>query len=158
MTPKVIILSGIPGSGKSTWTKNYFLNNSWNTTVLSRDDIRESHFPVPYIYTKQNEDLVTTILNDRFKNALANKYDVIIDNTNCKEFWINGLLKFISQNSSGYNVYIKTFNVPLWLAAWRAWRREKRTGKVVPYSVIKAMHKAYKKMDHSQFKSKATIL
>jgi predicted kinase len=153
MTPKVIILSGIPGCGKSTWAKHYLLTNGWKTTIISRDGIRETHFPVPYIYTKQSEDMVTSIFNDRFTCALENGFDIVIDNTNCKEFWINGLLKFISQNSYGYNVYIKFFDVHLWCAAWRAYWREKKTGKVVPYSVIKAMHKSYKKMNRKQFKA-----
>lgn len=158
MTPKVIILSGIPGSGKSTWAKNFQSVNSWNTRIVSRDDIRESDFVQPYIYTKFNEDQVTARFNFLLRSYLASNLDVILDNTNCKDFWINGLLKTISENTSTHNVYIKFFDVPLWLAAWRAYWREKRTGKVVPYSIIKAMHKAYKKLNRSQFKSKATIL
>lgn len=152
MSSKVIILSGIPGSGKSTWAKKYQSTNSWYTRILSRDTIRENAFSQPYIYTKQNEDTVTRMFDILLNSYLTDKLDVIIDNTNCKDFWIKSHLKTILENFPEYKVYIKYFYVPLWKAAWRAYWRKRRTGKDVPYSVIKDMHRSFKKMDRSQFK------
>lgn len=154
MTPqaKVVILSGIPGSGKSTWAEKYKSVNSWNTRIVSRDAIRENAFPKPYIYTKQNEDTVTRMFDILLNSYLIDGLDVIIDNTNCKNVWIRNYLKTISENFPKYKVYIKYFDVSLWKAAWRAYWRKRRTGKDVPYSVIKDMHRSFKKMDRSQFK------
>ena len=148
---KVIILSGIPGSGKSTWATNYLKNNSWTARIVSRDDIREVGFPVPYTYTRENEERVTITFNSLLKTYLSASLDVILDNTNCREGYIDEHIKSILVDFPNTRVYIKFFDVPLWKAAWRVWRRERNTGKVVPYEVVKAMHKNYKKINKQKY-------
>lgn len=154
--PKVIILCGIPASGKSTWTKNHISNNSWTTKSISRDDIRDQFFDQPYIYTKGTEDLVTNIFNEQLNSYINTGYNIILDNTHARERYLDGQLKLILENEEvqrkEYSVYIKFFDVPLWKAYYRAIIRKIKTGKDVPLKVIRDMHRNYKKIDRNKYK------
>jgi predicted kinase len=152
MQPKIIILCGIPGAGKSTWTDNHVSLNSWNTRVISRDTAREKLFGHPYIYSTKNENTVTDFCKNRLTYLVNGKYDIILDNTHCREKYIDEQLKNILENYSDYNVYIKFFDVPLWKCLWRAWRRGlKREDKKVPAKIILQMHKNFKKINKKKY-------
>lgn len=94
---KIIILAGIPCSGKSSWVNHYLFNDGLDITrVVSRDTIRESPmFAKPYYYSKENEDLVTDVFNTEFDAYLKapNIRCVILDNTHCREKYIDEIVK-----------------------------------------------------------------
>lgn len=152
MKPKIIILCGIPASGKSTWTKNYIKNNSWSTYSVSRDDIREL-LSQPYVYTKENENTVTRLFNNKLEHCISRGFDIVLDNCHCRERYLDGLLSSPILNLNTYNVYIKFFDIPLWKAYYRAIIRRMRTGKDVPLRVIRDMYKNYKKIDKTKYKN-----
>jgi len=82
---KVIILKGIPASGKSTWAKEQVLKHD-NLIIVNRDKIREmlkgvyKNFP----FGSDMENLVTSIEDKSIYKALEMGYDVIIDATNLR--------------------------------------------------------------------------
>ena len=82
---KVIILKGIPGSGKSTWAKEQVLKHD-NLIIVNRDKIREmlkgvyKNFP----FGSDMEKLVTSIEDKSIYKALEMGYDIIIDATNLR--------------------------------------------------------------------------
>jgi predicted kinase len=149
---KIIILSGVPGSGKSTWA-NWYIKHNWNSAIVSRDDIRENYFPHPYVYTGENEEKVTEIFDSQVTKLMDNGWEIILDNTHASDYWLNTTLNKCKALSfrNGYKVYIKFFDVPLWKAQWRVRRRFKKTGKVVPAHVVRNMHKSYKKIDKFKY-------
>lgn len=155
--PKIIILSGIPGSGKSTWAR-FHMTHNWNTAIVSRDCIRDNHFPRPYTYSKANEKKVTEIFNAELEKLIDKGWDIIIDNTHATEYWLDVILKKIidlheeGKNTSEYSVYIKFFDISLWRALYRVWRRKYKTGQVVPGYVVKSMYKTYKKINRLKYK------
>lgn len=152
MKSKIIILCGIPAAGKSTWTKNYIKNNSWSTYSISRDDIRDL-LPQPYVYTKDNENKVTRIFNNKLEHCIARGFDIVLDNCHCREKYIDELLnRPIFSLADKYNVYVKFFDIPLWKAYYRAIKRRIQTGKDIPLKVIRDMYKNYKKIDKNKYK------
>ena len=81
MKSKIVILIGVPMSGKSTWIKN----NYPNTKVISRDDIvLEVHGSNDYnkAFKEVNHKEVDKILNSKLLDSSNSNTDVIIDMTN----------------------------------------------------------------------------
>ena len=77
--PKLIILCGIPGSGKSTYAKDYIIEQE-NTIHLSSDGIRLELWGDESIQGNPSE--VFTLMQKRAVEALNNGQNVIYDATN----------------------------------------------------------------------------
>jgi predicted kinase len=122
--PKCLILSGIPTSGKSTFAKKC------GFSTLSCDEIRKE---------LKEEKLVW----DKFYREL-NYMDVniCIDNTNCKLSYINEIKENLNKNVK-WDIEIKKFPVTLHAAYYRNIIRYLKTGKFIPFKVIKSMYKNY---------------
>lgn len=76
-----IVLSALPGSGKSTWAKEYQASHP-NTFILSSDDLREELYG--YATNFQHEKEFWGIFMDRLKGFASKGDDVtaIVDATN----------------------------------------------------------------------------
>lgn len=96
------VMIGLPGSGKTTMVEKYKKDN---TVILSRDLIRiELGFcqnDEKIVGTKEQENQVTEIFENRFINALKQNQDIIIDNINLRRSY-RDRYKELAQ---GYNVY-----------------------------------------------------
>lgn len=78
MSKKIIFLKWLPASWKSTWAKQYVLDNP-NTIRVNKDDIRqELHWG---LYSKENEKEVLDYQKNLVATWLAEGKSVIIDNT-----------------------------------------------------------------------------
>lgn len=142
------ILCGIPCSGKSTYANDYYNNNF--VFSISRDDIRESyHFNSPYVYSKQNENKVTEIFN-KYCNCKLNDKNfsiIILDNTHCKEKYIDEIIK----QYSNHNIVIKYFDISLFKAHYRNIIRYFKTDKWIPIKVMNQMYKNYNKINKQKY-------
>ena len=78
--PKLILLVGIPGSGKTTYAKKYISESSKMTVHLSSDSIRYELYGDESI--QGNPADVFTLMQKRAVAALNEGYDVIYDATN----------------------------------------------------------------------------
>lgn len=88
---KLILMSGIPGSGKSTWLKNHINPAS---TIISRDEIRFGLLgPNDDYFTKEKEVFRKFI--DSINIALDNEEEVYADATHLNAFSRNKLLSNI---------------------------------------------------------------
>lgn len=82
MTQKIIFLKWLPASWKSTWARQYILDNP-NTVRVNKDDIRNLlHWGV---FSKENEVEVLDYQKNQVATWLAKGKSVIIDNTHL--FW-----------------------------------------------------------------------
>jgi len=79
---KAILLRGIPGCGKSTWsTKFIYENAGW--VRVNRDDIRGQLYGESYKHTSSAEKKVLTERNRQIEEALKANLNVIVDETFC---------------------------------------------------------------------------
>ena len=103
---KLIILQGIPGSGKSHWARAFIKNNSKDWVIINRDFIRDmlGNYWVP-----SREKLVTAIEYSNISLAFGLGYNVIVDATNLNPGTVNKL-KDIHLIDQGYNVLGKFMN------------------------------------------------
>lgn len=110
---------------------------------MSCDDIRKEMFGKNYKFTKENEDKVWNKFYDSVELNSYLSYDFIIDNTNCREKYINKIKSLLSPDCK---VEIKYFHISLWKAYYRNVMRWMNTGKWIPFKVIKNMKRNFDKM------------
>jgi predicted kinase len=141
MGSKVILLRGVPGSGKSTWVDAYkevLAKYAHYVVVLSRDHIRSRLFGYPDNHGK-DEERVSVVFNASYKVYLeqAQKRDdmtIIIDNTNCDWTRVEELAALAKEYD--IPVEIVLIDTPL----EEALRRNANRDRVVPEHVIERMH------------------
>ena len=136
---KVWLLSGIPGSGKSTWarTKLYEAGGIW----CSRDAIRFEMIKEDEEYfSRENEVFIEWIrqINEALMNPMVE--NVYVDATHLNDKSRNKTLnRLIKDNIE--NIYNVVFNIPLDVCIQR---NNKRFGRsCVPEDVIKNMYKSF---------------
>lgn len=85
---KIIFLKGLPGSGKSTWAKQYCKDNQ-EFRRFNKDDIREE-FGNPKF--SNSFEKVLLLEKVRAISSLIEGYSIIIDDTNFhekhKKYWM----------------------------------------------------------------------
>ena len=143
---KLLILKGIPGSGKSFWARKFIKNNSNNWVIVNRDSIRSmlGNYWVP-----SREKLVDIIEEFMICNSLIKNYNVIVDATNLNPATIQKIENIAERYSKLSNlrtvsVEVKEFNTPLWKCVIRDIKRALFGGNYVGYKTIKRFHDKYK--------------
>lgn len=76
--PKMILMCGLSGSGKSTISKELALK--YNAVILSTDAIREEIYGNPEC--QDNPEKIFGILRNRIRRNLKNDRNIIVDATN----------------------------------------------------------------------------
>lgn len=94
---QVLILIGLPGSGKSTWAKQQILKKKelgeeW--VRINRDDHRMM-LKNQFVCENKIENLINTLQDQAILAALNAKCNVIIDNTNVKEKYIRHFMELV---------------------------------------------------------------
>ena len=139
MKNRITVLSGVSGSGKSTWAHEKWLEDSKNIVIVNRDKIRELLFgytedTIKEYYDRDkiysNEKLVTRFEDTMIYEALNMNKDIIVDSTNLKRAYIE---RFAYWNVS---TTYKMFPVTLKEAEVRDMNRSRRVG-------AKIIHKQY---------------
>ena len=138
---KVIILKGLPASGKSTWAKEYVKNND-NVVRVNKDDIRAMMSPK---WSKSIESITYRTELECIGFALKLDFDVIVDDTNLNPSTLEKLKEGI-KNFGYENVQIeeKFFDTPLSECLERNKKREGRAR--VPEVAITNMYNKYLKI------------
>lgn len=135
--PKILILIGIPASGKSTWAKQYTRNNpSW--VRVSRDDFRLM-LKTSQVCPPNIEDLITVLVNEVITKSLMKKLNVIVDNTNLQKKYIDAIIDRFKYSA---DIDYRSFDISVDKAIQRDSAREMKVGE----GVIKKMHKDFKNL------------
>ncbi len=77
---KVIIIKGLPASGKSTWAKELLVRNPGKYKRVSKDDLRAMLDNSKW--SKGNENFILKVRDTLILLALQEGYHVIVDDTN----------------------------------------------------------------------------
>lgn len=132
---KVIILQGIPGSGKSTWAKE-FLKGKEDWVRINRDDLRDMRGD--YWVPKQ-EKYITDLEFGALRTAMNHNYNVVLDSTNLNPKTIDKIKEEVKQFNDFFGEYVKDryeiefklMDTPLEVCIERDSKRERPVGRMI---------------------------
>ena len=132
---KIIMLKGLPGSGKTTWARQY-IDEHPSTARVNKDDLRAMLHNGKY--SNGRENFVLKVRDFIVDQALANGHDVVVDDTNCEPKHHARLEEIAAKH--GATLEVKDFtDVPLETCIERDLRRPNSVGE----RVIRRMHRQY---------------
>jgi predicted kinase len=136
---KVIFARGLIASGKSTWAKEFVANNQ-NYKRVSRDDFR--HMTNSYIYTDENEKMVTKLWDVTVASLIAQGYNLVIDEQNLNSKYLEDHKSFIKtvcdHENKTVEFLVKDFPITLGEAITRDKQRDFSIGEKI---IKKTWHK-----------------
>jgi predicted kinase len=109
--PKLLMLKGLPGSGKTTWAKEY-INKDFipNTKRVNNDELRAMLDNSKW--SKQNEKFIDEMREHIICETLRDGKDIIVDNLNLHPKHVNHYNQLC--NANGYDFQIIDFtSVPV---------------------------------------------
>lgn len=147
-TRTVLILRGLQGSGKSTFAKQWVNEDPEHRVRFNRDDIRNM---LGKYWVPSRESLINDIFKKFLEGAIFYRcYDVVIDNMNLDEKYIEEIKETVRQRNEmyddcedipHYNVEVKDFfHIPLQTCIDRDAQRENPIGE----QVIRNTYNKYK--------------
>lgn len=134
---KLIICRGLPASGKSTWAKQWVLEDPEHRIRVNQDDIR---LMLGKYWVPSREKLVQEIQFDAILEALSRGFDVVIDNTNLNKKVLDGFDRLIKTFKDYEIEYKDFFDTPLSVCIERDKNRELQ----VTEKVIRGFYNNYK--------------
>lgn len=142
----VVILKGLPASGKSTWAKQKVKEGQGKWKRINKDDLRSMIDAGQY--SSKNEDLVLRIRDDLLMRFLHEGCNVIVDDTNINPKHEEGIRKKI-ENVYGQdvNIEVKEFDTDLETCIERDKNRENSVGE----DVIRRMARQWKGIFHHDY-------
>lgn len=134
---KLIICRGLPASGKSTWAKQWVLEDPEHRVRINQDDIR---LMLGKYWVPSREKLVQEIQFDAIVEALSKEFDVVIDNTNLNKKVLDGFNRLIKTFENYEIEYKDFFDTPLSVCI----ERDKNRDLQVTEKVIRSFYNNYK--------------
>lgn len=134
---KLIICRGLPASGKSTWAKQWVLEDPEHRVRINQDDIR---LMLGKYWVPSREKLVQEIQFDAIVEALSKEFDVVIDNTNLNKKVLDGFNRLIKTFENYKIEYKDFFDTPLSVCI----ERDKNRDLQVTEKVIRSFYNNYK--------------
>lgn len=134
---KLIICRGLPASGKSTWAKQWVLEDPEHRVRINQDDIR---LMLGKYWVPSREKLVQEIQFDVIVEALSREFDVVIDNTNLNKKVLDQFNRLIKTFEDYEIEYKDFFDTPLSVCI----ERDKNRDLQVTEKVIRSFYNNYK--------------
>jgi predicted kinase len=132
--PKLIMMQGLPGSGKTTYAKK-LVEQGYKR--ISKDDLRE--MLDNGAYTSDNERIMLEVQDSITIKLMSKDCNIVIDGCNFNPYHEGHLAHIAELND--YEFEIKYLDTPLEECILRDSKREKPLGK----KVIKYMYEQYLK-------------
>ena len=129
--PKLLILVGAPGSGKSTFAR-YFLRTEDNWVRVNRDDFRLMQFG-DTLMSPFYEERITKMVEASVITLLKNHTNVIIDATNSSLRTLEDMVRTYTEYA---DISFKVFDLSVEELVKRCDKRYEQIGKFIPKSAI----------------------
>ena len=129
--PKLLILVGAPGSGKSTFAR-YFIRTEDNWVRVNRDDFRLMQFG-DTLMSPFYEERITKMVEASVITLLKHHTNVIIDATNCSLRTLEDMVRTYTEYA---DISFKVFDLSVEELVKRCDKRYEQTGKFIPKSAI----------------------
>lgn len=129
--PKLLILVGAPGSGKSTFAR-YFIRTEDNWVRVNRDDFRLMQFG-DTLMSPFYEERITKMVEASVITLLKHHTNVIIDATNCSLRTLEDMIQAYTEYA---DISFKVFDLSMEELVKRCDKRCEQTGKFIPKSAI----------------------
>ncbi len=124
--PTIIIAIGVPASGKSSYYKNTICLTNLDYVYLSADAIRKELLGDENNQSQGN--LIFKIFYQRLEQAIQNKKNIYIDNTNVTKKYRQEIIKRIKKYNNNYFIKALVFQAPFYKLIWRDFWRKKKVG------------------------------
>ena len=134
---KLIITRGIPSSGKSTWAKQWVLEDPEHRVRINQDDIR---LMLGKYWVPSREELVQHIQKEALIEALERGYDIVIDNTNLNKKVLDFYRALVIDHGNHAIEYKDFFDTPLSVCI----ERDKNRDVQVSEKIIRNFYNNYK--------------
>lgn len=137
---KIVLCRGIQGSGKTTWAKQWVLEDPEHRVRFNNDDIRNM---LGKYWVTSREHLVSDIKKDFKVSAMEFGYDIVVDNMNFNPKEIEYYENLVDSTLGYMNCYsleYKDFFIPLEVCIERDSKRENPIGE----EVIRKTYERYK--------------
>ena len=157
MKHELIILQGIPSSGKTTWAKNWVNEDSEHRVRFNRDDIRNM---LGKYWVPSRESLINAMYESFLNQAMLEGYDIVLDNINLNQKTLAKIKETVEEFNKWislspvdlhYDIKYQTFfDTPLEECIARDAKRENPIGE----EVIRNTYNKYKDIINNDFSSK----
>lgn len=147
---KIILCRGIQGSGKTTWAKQWVLEDPEHRVRFNNDDIRNM---LGKYWVPDREGIVTALKKEFLYSSMIYGYDIVIDNMNLNpkeveffknivERWNNPTQIIPDMVRKLYTIEFKDFFIPLQECIDRDSKRPNPIGE----KVIRSTYEKYKQI------------
>lgn len=152
---ELFIMCGPPGTGKSTWVKNFIESADSQVKVVSRDEIRFAKLQESEDYFNKENEVFDDFIKQLNSALHDSQYDAVIaDATHLTQRSRNKVLDQLDLENVEIIPVAMLTSITTALA-----RNEKRTGRAhVPVSVIKRMFYQFEFPDDNEKYQYASIL
>lgn len=106
MKHELIILQGIPSSGKTTWARNWVNEDSEHRVRFNRDDVRNM---LGKYWVPNRESLINAMYESFLNQAMLEGYDIVLDNMNLNQKTIAEIKETVEE----FNEWISLSSVDL---------------------------------------------
>jgi predicted kinase len=137
MKQRIVMLKGLPASGKTTWAKQQLKEFPGVYKRVNKDDLRA--MLDDSIWSKQNENFILRMRDWIIGNAIMDGYSVIVDDTNLHDKHKQKLSEIAKANS--VELEIKFFDTSVEECIERDSKRQNYVGE----KVIKTMYNRFLK-------------
>lgn len=99
---KLIMLKGLPASGKSTWAKEYIDKHQNQAKRVNKDDLRA--MLDNSVFSKKNESFVINMRNHIVESSLQDGLTIIVDDTNFNPVHEKELKEIAAKHSAAFEI------------------------------------------------------